>query len=460
MLWESPIYRFRIPRDQGESYSSELLEIVFDVTGSAPVFTEPSEGLKQVLTEIFESTELKTINNVLEFGAAKLKNIPYILEKGKNVCAVDFEKLTENPFTQKNLKICEQYGSKFQELIFPNPFITDTKKFDLALLLNVPPVMPVFAERLYVLKLLYEKIADGKYLLWVAQREGSYKKIRERGMNDCGDGLWMGINRRYKTFYKYHSLVDLDEMMSLYGFKLIKRFSIGDDARLYEKTEHNLFSDIITPEKIRKYISIDESINEPEKSTLNIVQRTPSIKPVIPNPRELSIESLYIEKIKSIPTGTRNAELYHRVVSHALERIFRGSLRNMDIKVEIDKRIKIIDTIFTNSAKEGFFNNLKNKAECSYPIFEMKNMSGDPTNREFDQLNGRLRTSRGNFGILVCRNVDDEDAVVDRCKTYLTDRYILYLTDEDIFELMEYSRNNNQEEISDFMDRKLRTLIF
>lgn len=177
MLWTTPVYKFRIPRDDN-SESEELKEIVIDVTGSAPPFKEPSEALKEVLQDIFKSDSLKKIEYILEFGAGKLKNIPYLLKQGKTVCAVEFKELSTNAFTKKNIKKCEKYGSKFHKLIFPNPFLSETKKFDLALLLNVPPVMPVLAERLYLMDILYQKINNGKYLLWVAQKEGPYKKIR------------------------------------------------------------------------------------------------------------------------------------------------------------------------------------------------------------------------------------------------------------------------------------------
>ena len=132
----------------------------------------------------------------------------------------------------------------------------------------------------------------------------------------------------------------------------------------------------------------------------------------------------------------------------------------MDLKVDVDTRIKIIDTVFTNCSNSGFFHNLKSKVECTYPMFEMKNISGDPTNQELDQLNGRLNQNRGHFGILVCRNVSDKNAVISRCKTYLSTNYILVLTDDDIFELLEYSREKNYNDIDDFMDKKLRELLF
>jgi len=97
-LWTTPIYKFRIPVD-GEP--EQLREIVIDVTASAPPFKEPSDDLKEVLREVFKSFKTKT---VVEFGAGKLKNIPFILDQGKTVSAVDFKELSQNPFTKKNLR--------------------------------------------------------------------------------------------------------------------------------------------------------------------------------------------------------------------------------------------------------------------------------------------------------------------------------------------------------------------
>jgi hypothetical protein len=463
-LWETPIYRFRIPKDENAE-SAKLKEIIFDVTGSAPVFTEPSPNLQRIIDEILTSQEFSKVDTVLEFGAAKLKNIPYILGKGKHVCAVDFEELASNPQTKKNLAKCRRHRPRFQQMDFPNPFITDTRKFDLAMLLNVVPVMPVFAERLFLLQLLHTKV--NKYILWVAQKEGSskvetsYKAIREKGMNTCGDGLWIGKKHYFKTFYRYHSVEDVDELMGLYGFKRIKKFSGGsDDAMLYEKTDHILFKDMVTEEKISQHIPIDTTITDPTASRPKVVTESSTINPVSPYPRELSIETLYIEKIKSIPLGVE-PELYHRLVSFALARIFRGSLRNMDIKVEIDSGIQIIDTVFTNSAENGFFKTLQSQPSCSciHPIVEVKNISGDPVNDHIGQLNMRFGQDHGNFGILVCRGVTNKQAVLARCKS-VRPNYIIVLTDSDIFQLLEYSRENDQNEINDFMDRKLKELQF
>ena len=48
----------------------------------------------------------------------------------------------------------------------------------------------------------------------------------------------------------------------------------------------------------------------------------------------------------------------------------------------------------------------------------------------------------------------------ERCATVLPNNVILFLTDEDIFKLLELSKDNLYDEISDFMDKKLQTLLF
>ena len=71
-MWTNPIYRFREPNTAVDSDAVDLKEIVIDVTGSAPPFKEPSDGLKDILNELLEKYDIVA---VLEFGAAKLKNI-------------------------------------------------------------------------------------------------------------------------------------------------------------------------------------------------------------------------------------------------------------------------------------------------------------------------------------------------------------------------------------------------
>ncbi|MCW4001247.1 MAG: hypothetical protein NWE93_13520 [Candidatus Bathyarchaeota archaeon] len=456
-LWESSIYRFRVPVDNNNPV--ELKEVVIDVTGSAPNFDTPSENLKTVLEDVLPNEKGYEIESVLEFGAAKLKNVPYILDMGKKVCAVEFESILEYEQTQQNLAKCRAKGPDFQELVFPNPFISDKKQFDLVLLANVLPVMPVPAERLYVIKTIYNKLREGKYLLWVAQKEATeYKRLRDEGRNKLGDGIWIGKKRYIKNFYRYHPPEELDEMMGLFGFQLEKKWGLSDDVRLYKKIPHAVMNNAISGELLMEYLPVDQTIADPTNSMPKIVQNR-AARIAEPNPSYLAIESFYKRRLHDLSCGTDYAELYHRLTAWAIARIFRGFLRNMRMKVPIGDGTKIVDTIFTNVATEGFFYNVGQRKIAQFPIFEMKNYANDPVNEEFDQLNGRLNDQRGNFGVLVCRQVDETKAYA-RCKTFLPNNWILFLTDNDIIQLLQYRSNNDVESINDFMADKLTRLLF
>lgn len=465
MLWQNPIYRFRIPLSDE---SEELQEIVFDVTGSAPPFTTVKDTMRGVFEKFLED-EGKNAETFIDYGAAKLRNTLYFLSKGKSVCAVEFQELSDRSSDAKEiLEKCKKF-EKFENLVFPQPFINYEKKFDVCLLINVLPVMPVFSERLLVLQLLYEKLAENGLILWYAQKEGSYKKIREKGENNFGDGIWMGTNRKYKTFFKYHKVENIDELMGVSGFTFIKKYSApGNDVRLYGKRKINLFSGIICPEDIVTAIPFDETISDPESTEFKSITREECDREILPNPMSLSIHNLYRKALKSIPFGdgatALNATQYHHLASHIIYRVFRGSLRNMKIEQPMDNGLKRIDTVYTNAADNGFFERLsKNfQVKCPYVLLEAKNYKHDPKNPEFDQLAGRLKNNVGKFGILVCRKIDNMNSAIERCRRYLEDgnKHVIFLTDSDLLNLLELSEDCDNEGIDDFMDSKIRPLIF
>ena len=126
--------------------------------------------------------------------------------------------------------------------------------------------------------------------------------------------------------------------------------------------------------------------------------------------------------------------------------------------------LKVIDTVFKNSADSGFFADLSNKfnLKCPYIIIEAKNYSYDPENPEFDQLAGRLVNNVGQFGIQICREISDPDKVKERCESYLDDnnKHIIVLTDEDLVNLLELSQDSDEDGINDYMDKKIRPLVF
>ena len=365
----------------------------------------------------------KNIKTVLDFGAGKLRNSLYFVNEGKQVTAVEFEELYKN--SKDGKKMLEKCSKKnnFKHLIFPYPFITDRQTYDLTVLVNVIPVMPIFAERLMLLDLLYDRVNENKFILWYTMPEGEYRKIREKGDNDFGDGLWMGEKNRFKTFYKFHNREDVVEMFSLFGFKFVKTYRASNNyVTLFQKTEHNLLRGILTPEKVISVIPNDENFGAPSVK-FKRVKRTNKIKEIIPDPHCFSIEKLYSDSLKLIPKGANGAEKYHRLVSQIILRIFRGSLRNMEIKFDMFRGLKVIDTVYTNAG--GFFTQIANTSNIKIPyvLLEAKNYTFDLGNPEFDQIAGRLIDDIGQFGLLVCRTADDKEAVKKHSEAILSDNH-------------------------------------
>jgi len=88
--------------------------------------------------------------------------------------------------------------------------------------------------------MLGEKLNAGKYLLWFAEKEGYfYKKLREGGKRGCEDGIWLGRGRHAKTFYKHHSLGEVDGVALSAGLVRSRGNTVTgcilNDAALYEK---------------------------------------------------------------------------------------------------------------------------------------------------------------------------------------------------------------------------------
>lgn len=435
--------------------------MIFDVTNSAFSKTNVGIIMKGVWERLLDDYG-DGIDTVLDFGAGKFRNTFYFLNKGKQVTAVEFKDLAEQSDDAKEmLEKCEKKGN-FHHLVFPYPFIGSKGKYDLVILVNVVPVMPVSVERLLLLDLLYDRVNENKYVLWYTMPEGEYKVIKEEGNNNFGDGLWMGEKNKHKTFYKFHTKEDIIEMFSLYGFELVKKIpASGNDVLLFKKTPYNLLKGMLTPEKIISEIPKDENFKPPSVKFTKVVQ-TEKIKEIIPDPYCFSIQKLYSDSLKSIPKG-KNPDKYHRLVSLMVLRIFRDSLYNMSFELDKDRGLKYVDTVFS-FYEEGFFGTAikKHKISCNYIVLEAKNYAFDIKNEEFDQIGERLDDHVGKFGLLVCRSIKNKDDAMRRCEALLNDggKHIIILTDDEILNLLDLSIVSDRDAINQFMDQKFRALKF
>jgi|ERR1700730_164616 len=138
--------------------------------------------------------------------------------------------------------------------------------------------------------------------------------------------------------------------------------------------------------------------------------------------------------VQAIPPGREGATAYERAIEALLTALFYPALTNPQIQRRIHAGRKIIDITYTNVAVADFFYWLLMHYTAPHVFVECKNYAGEVGNPELDQLAGRFSPSRGTFGLLVCRNFDDKELFIQRCRDTANDRrgFIVPLDDADL----------------------------
>jgi len=146
------------------------------------------------------------------------------------------------------------------------------------------------------------------------------------------------------------------------------------------------------------------------------------------------------ERLKAIPEGRDNATEYHRTATGILDFLFYPHLISPLIEREIHDGRKRLDLTFDNAATDGFFLRLHqvSKVTCPFILIECKNYSSDLGNPELDQMAGRFGPNRGEFGLMLCRTIQDHELFLQRCRDTFRDNrgLILPLTDDDLLEAL------------------------
>ncbi|MEU4215895.1 hypothetical protein [Actinoplanes sp. NPDC026623] len=142
------------------------------------------------------------------------------------------------------------------------------------------------------------------------------------------------------------------------------------------------------------------------------------------------------------PPGNAAATLYHHAVEALLSALFFPHLDNVRKEREIHEKRKRVDIAYDNLSPLGTFSWLGSRFKVRELPVECKNYSEDPRNPELDQLAGRLSDHRGWVGILTCRNLQDKDLFLKRCKDTASDGrgYLIPLDDDDLKELVRERR--------------------
>lgn len=254
--------------------------------------------------------------------------------------------------------------------------------------------------------------------------------LQEEHLN-AGSALVMLLKNGDKKVYKK----DLKEKEE---YKLTKKF-------LYEfSSEH--------PEVLKNYVkSLPTTIQPISNQEIEKKQN---------DPKDSTTGNL-LETLTQIKPGTENADDYHNHMVGVLEYIFYPNLIIPQKEVRIHEGRKRIDITYQNAAKTGFFEYLVNHVPCPFILCECKNYIEDPKNPELDQIAGRFSPRRGQFGILLCRKVDNKDLMRKRCRDIADDGrgYVLVLDDEDIARLLKYKNENNEEAINNFLIEKYKELV-
>lgn len=146
-----------------------------------------------------------------------------------------------------------------------------------------------------------------------------------------------------------------------------------------------------------------------------------------------------LRQLTDTPKGAAAFSRYEKAIESLLSALFYPSLANPQMQREIHEGRKRIDLTYTNVATSGFFAWVSQHYSAPHVFIECKNYSGDPGNPELDQLSSRFSPSRGQLGILVCREFEDKELFLRRCRDTANDQrgYILVLDDIDIAALVD-----------------------
>lgn len=161
-----------------------------------------------------------------------------------------------------------------------------------------------------------------------------------------------------------------------------------------------------------------------------------------------------IKKLSNLPTGSDYYRDYEKLIVGVTELIFYPDLLKPKSQKRVNDGRKIIDIVFSNRADKGIFRRLIDVYRLIVPsvLIECKNYTKDIQNPELDQMIGRFSNTRGNFGIIFCRGLNNSKKFISREKDTYKDGHglILHVTDSELIELlnnMKHRKNRCYEEL-------------
>jgi hypothetical protein len=149
-----------------------------------------------------------------------------------------------------------------------------------------------------------------------------------------------------------------------------------------------------------------------------------------------------LDDVMKTPVGRPDADRYEKGIEKLLSALFYPFLTNPILQHEIHEGRKRIDITYTNIAADGLFFWIGQHFSAAQVFIECKNYGREIENPELDQLAGRFSPSRGQFGLLVCRNFENKELFMQRCIDTAHDQrgFIVPVDDGDLHALVQAAK--------------------
>lgn len=437
-MWESSIYKLNQLVGTDEDGNHVYKQIVIDVTRSAPSFPRPGKALTGALKHTLTAAKVGWGDTILDFGAGKLRNTIYLLKQGYRVCAVEFaDQFKHSKPASNNLALARtKFADRFSTLVYPHDFIGSEHHYKLTLLINVMNIVPIPSERLLILKLCHERLAEDGCLLWYTQRGDAKYRKRLNDQYKIGDGVYIGRTTKYKTFYREYTVNEIDALLAQAGFQYDRKIEATwrNQSRLYRKVGPAILASVVNPEVIDRGLVVDDKIPDPVTVEPKKVKHRSKRTKGDPDPDQLKADALWIEALAAVREGYGTASEYEDTILRLLEHLFADELRNLRFTQPNGFR----DILADNKSKGGFFLTLKNqyKLKCNRILVECRNARHSLKDKAFDGLGARLDRYM-NFGLLIYRG-GIRKSVIERCQRIFrgSEKVIVPLDDNDFCELL------------------------
>ncbi|WFR78419.1 hypothetical protein P9875_22345 [Janthinobacterium rivuli] len=240
----------------------------------------------------------------------------------------------------------------------------------------------------------------------------------------------------YSTYFTHHLLPAMQEHEKAMNTGLVHTLRDGRKRVTKKSLKEKYGADklVIVEQTLRHPNALEEYRESAVRNSRPIShERLADIENIAPpNLRGL------LNDVTIIAPGKASATAYEKAVEKLLTALFYPSLSHPTRQFRMHEGRKIVDIKFVNDPQGGFFHWLGMHYPASHIWVECKNYSDDLSNPEFDQLAGRFSPSKGQFGLLVCRSLENPLAALKRSQDTARDRrgYILVLTDSELSELV------------------------